>query len=131
MTDPYNLQRFIDAQESMYDTALAELKAGKKQSHWMWFIFPQTEKAGMGSVAKRFAISGLDEAKAYLAHPVLGARLYECTKAILLVGDMGADLDKMFGELDTMKFASCMRLFAKADDKCTVYEMALIRYGIR
>jgi uncharacterized protein (DUF1810 family) len=108
--DPHNIQRFIDAQESMYDKALAELKAGKKRSHWMWFVFPQTVKMGMGSVAKRFAISGLDEAKAYLAHPVLGARLLECVEVVKSHGDV--PLLSLFGsELDVMKFESCVRLF--------------------
>jgi len=100
--DPHNLQRFIDAQAFMYDKALAELRAGKKRNHWMWYIFPQTAKMGMGSVAKRFAISGLDEARAYLAHPVLGARLRDCVEAVESHGDV--PLLNLFGsELDVMK----------------------------
>ncbi len=129
-SDPYNLSRFLEAQESMYDKALAELQAGKKQGHWMWYIFPQTAKEGMSSVSKRFAITGLDEAKAYLAHPILGVRLLECTSAVLLVDGVGADLFEMFGKLDAMKFASSMRLFAKADDEGMVFEAALTRYGL-
>ncbi len=118
--DPHNLQRFIDAQEFMYDKALTELKAGKKRNHWMWFVFPQTAKVGMGSVAKRFAISGLDEAKAYLAHPVLGARLLECVEVIESHEDV--PLLSLFGsELDVMKFESCMRLFRHVGGEGSVF----------
>jgi len=113
-SDPHNLQRFIDAQELMYDKALTELRAGKKRNHWMWYIFPQTAKMGMGSIAKRFAISGLDEARAYLAHPVLGARLRECVDAVKSHGDV--PLLSLFGsELDVMKYESCLGLFAGVD----------------
>ncbi len=113
--DPHNLQRFLDAQEAMYDMALSELKAGKKKSHWMWFIFPQTAKVGMGFVAKRFAISGLDEAKAYMEHPVLGARLLECMEAVLSHDDV--PLLRLFvSELDMMKFKSCMMLFSHVNN---------------
>ena len=124
LNDPHNLQRFIGAQETMYDKALAELKAGKKQSHWMWFIFPQTANMGMGSVAKRFAISGLDEAKAYLAHPVLGARLLECVEAVDYHGDV-SHLALFGSELDVMKFESCMRLFWHVGGEGSLFEWAL------
>ncbi len=123
-SDPHNLQRFIDAQESMYDKALAELKAGKKRGHWMWFIFPQTSKMGMSSVAKRFAIRSLDEAKAYLEHPVLGARLFECVEVVQSHEDIS--LSSLFGsELDVMKFESCMRLFIHVGIDGAVFERAL------
>lgn len=83
MKDPHSLQRFIDAQRPIYERALAELRAGHKQSHWMWFVFPQIAGLGRSDMAQRYAISGIDEAKDYLAHPVLGHRLLECTQAML------------------------------------------------
>ena len=113
--DPHNLQRFIDAQESMYDKALAELKSGKKQSHWMWYIFPQTPKAGMGKMAKFYAIGSKAEAQAYHDHPLLCIRLLECTEAVL--AHANRSLVDIFGaELDAMKFLSCMRLFRHVDE---------------
>ena len=112
--DPHNLQRFIDAQEAMYGKALAELRAGKKQSHWMWYIFPQTPKTGMGKMAKFYAIGSKEEAQAYHDHPLLGTRLVECTEAVLVHADRS--LVEIFGnELDAMKFLSCMRLFRHVD----------------
>ena len=86
MADKYNLQRFVDAQATTYEQALAELQAGRKQSHWMWFIFPQLRGLGHSDTAQRYGISGLDEANAYLSHPVLGPRLRGCTDAILAWG---------------------------------------------
>ena len=112
--DPHNLQRFIDAQETMYTKALAELRAGKKQSHWIWHIFPQTPKAGMGKMAKFYAIGSKEEAQIYHDHPLLGTRLLECTQAVLAHTDR--NLVEIFGnELDAMKFLSCMRLFRHVD----------------
>ncbi|MBA1421467.1 MAG: DUF1810 family protein [Epsilonproteobacteria bacterium] len=114
LNDPYNLQHFIDAQGLMYDKALAELKAGKKRNHWMRYTFPQTAKVGMGSVAKRFAISGLTEAKAYWEHPILGSRLCECMEAVQ--SHKGMSLLDIFGsELDVMKYKSCVQLFQKIE----------------
>ena len=115
LKDPHNLQRFIDAQETMYVKALSELRAGKKQSHWMWYIFPQTPKAGMGKMAKFYAIGSKVEAQSYHDHPLLGTRLLECTKAVLAHADRS--LVAIFGsELDAMKFLSCMRLFRHVDN---------------
>jgi len=113
--DPYNLQRFIDAQESMYEKALAELKAGKKQSHWMWYIFPQTPKSGMGKMAKFYAVGSKEEAQAYYAYPLLGTHLVECTQAVLAHADKSL-VDIFRVELNAMKFLSCMRLFRHVDD---------------
>jgi len=126
--DPYNLQRFIDAQKSMYDKALAELKAGKKQSHWMWYIFPQTPKAGMGKMATFYAISSKDEAQAYHDHPLLGTRLVECTKAVSVHADRS--LASIFGsELDAVKFISSMHLFKHVGGEESVFVEALRVFG--
>lgn len=114
MQDNTNLQRFIDAQELMYDKALSELKSGKKENHWTWYIFPQTYHEGMGSVATRFALDE-GEVEAYLAHPVLGSRLIECIKAVLYHTDKSL-LDIFGSELDVKKFYACMRLFSDIDD---------------
>src|SRR5258705_13750048 len=112
MHDPYNLSRFVDAQDPVYEQALAELRQGRKTSHWMWFVFPQIQGLGHSYMAQQFAISSLEEAKAYLQHPILGARLRECTK---LVNDTnGRTIHQIFGYPDDLKFHSCMTLFAQA-----------------
>ena len=109
--DPFHLQRFIEAQESTYDVARAELAAGQKRSDWMWFIFPQMRGLGTSPTARRFAISGLDEGVAYLAHPVLGQRLAVCTT--LVNATRGRSIHEIFGYPDNLKFHSCMTLFAR------------------
>src|SRR4051812_29770838 len=101
MPDPYNLQRFLEAQESSYQQALEEIKAGRKQSHWMWFIFPQLTALGRSSMAKRFGISGLPEAMAYLQHPVLGNRLIDISTSLLAI--KGKTAHDIFGSPDDMK----------------------------
>ena len=107
------LQRFIDAQDATFETALAELKNGAKRSHWMWFVFPQIAGLGRSGTAQFYAITDLDEAKAYLAHPVLGPRLAQCTDAMLSwAGKRGAEA--ILGSIDTLKFASSMTLFEAA-----------------
>jgi len=113
--DPYDLERFVDAQDSgeTYERALAELQSGYKQSHWMWFVFPQIAGLGQSPISRRFAIQSLDEAKAYLAHPVLGPRLRECTTAVL--GHTGKAADDIFGGIDAIKLRSSVTLFALAD----------------
>jgi uncharacterized protein (DUF1810 family) len=122
--DPHNLQRFIDAQKQSYAKALSELQAGKKQSHWIWYIFPQTPKAGMGKMAKFYAITTKEEVQAYYDHPLLGKRLIECTQAVLAHADSG--LVDIFGtELDAMKFLSCMRLFGHVGGEKSVFLRAL------
>ena len=112
--DPFDLQRFVDAQDRVYDDVLAELRAGAKRSHWIWFIFPQLEALGSSSTAKRFGIASLAEAQAYLAHPVLGSRLRECTQLVLDID--GRSVDDIFGWPDNLKVRSSMTLFAHATD---------------
>ncbi len=113
--DPFGLTRFVVAQDSSgtYQRALAELRAGRKTSHWMWFIFPQVAGLGFSQMAQRYAISGLAEARAYLGHPVLGPRLHACAAAILAVE--GSTADRIFGPVDAMKLRSSVTLFAAAD----------------
>jgi uncharacterized protein (DUF1810 family) len=112
MDDPYNLARFASAQQPLYARVLDELAAGRKRSHWMWFIFPQLEGLGSSPTARHFAISSLAEARAYLAHPLLGARLRECTA--LVNGLEGTTAQAVFGYPDDLKFRSCMTLYAYA-----------------
>ncbi|ADW71347.1 DUF1810 domain-containing protein [Granulicella tundricola] len=126
-SDPYNLQRFINAQESTFDAARAELEAGQKRSHWMWFIFPQIKGLGSSPTAQRFAISSLEEGAAYLEHRVLGRRLEVCTALVNRV--RGKSVDDIFGYPDNLKFHSSMTLFAEVADKfgfeATVFREAL------
>ncbi len=110
--DPYRLQRFIDAQKPVWSQVRSELAAGEKRSHWMWFIFPQVRGLGSSFMAQRFAISGLKEARAYLEHPLLGARLRECTGLVNAV--QGRSMEEIFGYPDDLKFRSSMTLFAEA-----------------
>ncbi|KXU90228.1 calpastatin [Caballeronia megalochromosomata] len=126
MSDPWNLQRFIDAQDSVIDDVRAELSAGRKRTHWMWFIFPQIAGLGHSAMAQHYAISSRDEARAYLAHPVLGARLVELTR--IVNGVQGRDVDAIFGYPDDMKFHSSMTLFAHTADDADVFHAALRRY---
>ena len=126
MKDDFKLQRFIDAQEAPYNTVKHELIQGDKRSHWMWFIFPQVEGLGSSAIAIEFSISGLDEARAYLAHPVLGARLRECTALLLQI--RGRSLDQIFGYPDNLKFHSSMTLFSIASDGERLFEDALEKY---
>ena len=114
MTDPSGLQRFVDAQDrgGTYDQALAELRAGRKRSHWMWFVFPQIAGLGRSPMAQAYALSGRDEARAYLAHPVLGPRLRECARALL--DHAGAGAEEILGGIDAMKLRSSMTLFARS-----------------
>ena len=126
MTATYNLHRFLDAQERVYDTILNELRAGRKSSHWIWFIFPQIAGLGHSSMAQRFAIGSLDEAKAYLQHPVLGTRLRECTQLVLDVD--GRSAEEIFGYPDHLKFRSCMTLFLTAATDNALFKNALLKY---
>ncbi|HEX4027688.1 MAG TPA: DUF1810 domain-containing protein [Rhizomicrobium sp.] len=107
------LDRFIEAQAPVYAQALAELRAGRKASHWMWFIFPQVAGLGESAMSRAYAIQSLAEARAYLAHPVLGARLRECCQAVMNL--RGQSAHDIFGSIDEMKFRSCLTLFAEAD----------------
>ncbi|SAL10906.1 hypothetical protein AWB73_00172 [Caballeronia turbans] len=126
MSDPYDLQRFVDAQESVIDDVRAELSAGRKRTHWMWFVFPQIAGLGHSAMAQRYAISSRDEARAYLAHPVLGARLVELTR--IVGGVQGRSVGDIFGYPDDMKFHSSMTLFAHTADDPGVFQEALRRY---
>ena len=135
MTDPHDLQRFLDAQENSYGSALRELRRGRKTSHWMWFVFPQVHGLGRSPMAQRFAISGLDEARAYLEHPVLGARLRECAGALLEVAAAEAaagrppDAVAVLGDIDAVKLRSSMTLFLRAaGDGGTTFEAVLARF---
>ena len=126
MTDAHDLHRFLKAQEDSYDTALDELKAGRKRTHWIWFIFPQLAGLGRSPTAQFYGIASLDEAAAYLRHPILGGRLHECLKALQTVAETRAD--RVFGELDAMKFRSSLTLFAEADPADPIIEAALERW---
>lgn len=108
--DPWNLNRFLSAQDENYGDALSELKAGRKQSHWMWYVFPQIDGLGFSSTSKFYAIKTLEEAKAYLQHPILGARLLECAEAVMAIE--GRKAIEIFGSPDDMKLRSCATLFA-------------------
>lgn len=126
MTDDYKLQRFLEAQERVYDAVLGELRAGRKSSHWIWFIFPQITGLGRSGTAQTFAMTSLEEAKAYLQHPVLGPRLRECTQLVLDVN--GRTAEQIFGYPDHLKFRSCMTLFMTASTDNAVPRGALLKY---
>jgi uncharacterized protein (DUF1810 family) len=116
--DPFDLARFVAAQAPVYGDVVAELKAGRKASHWMWFIFPQAAGLGTSAMSVRYAIGSRDEARAYLAHPVLGPRLRECTALVEKLAE-GGTLEGIFGAVDAMKFRSSMTLFAEAEGEGT------------
>jgi uncharacterized protein (DUF1810 family) len=126
MNDRYDLQRFVDAQRPVFDTVCAELRDGKKRSHWMWFVFPQIRGLGRSDMARRFAIASIEEAKAYLEHPVLGHRLRECSRLVAAVD--GRSIEEMFGSPDDMKFRSSMTLFAQATPDNEVFVNCLQKY---
>ena len=125
MPDPHNLQRFVDAQESVYRNVVAELAQGRKRSHWMWFIFPQVAGLGFSAMAERFAITSREEAVAYLGHNILGPRLLECTRLVLAVKDR--TIHDILGSPDDVKFRSSMTLFdAVSDDP--IFQMAIAKH---
>ena len=126
--DQYDLQRFVAAQDAggTYDRAAAELRGGRKSSHWMWFIFPQIAGLGYSPASRMYAITGLDEARAYLAHPVLGARLIEC--ATILTRLPGRSAEQVFGEVDALKLRSCITLFRHAAPDEPVFRQVLDQY---
>jgi uncharacterized protein (DUF1810 family) len=128
MADPYALERFVQAQDrgGTYDTALAELRAGRKRSHWMWFVFPQIAGLGRSPMAQEYAIRSLDEARAYLDHPVLGARLRE--SAGVLAARSGLSASDILGGIDAIKLRSSMTLFARAAPGEPVFAAVLDRY---
>lgn len=124
--DPFNLNRFVEAQDGIYERALAELKRSRKRSHWMWFIFPQLDGLGRSSTAKFFAIKTADEAQAYLDHPVLGTRLIECSKVLLQ--SQGLSASDIFGFPDDLKLRSSMTLFASISEPDSVFNRVLGQY---
>lgn len=126
MTDQFNLQRFVDAQASTYGTALAELRTGEKRSHWMWFIFPQLRGLGSSRNAEIYGITSLEEARAYLAHPVLGERLRECIRALL--GVQRASAEEILGFIDAVKLRSSLTLFREANTEERLFSKALDRF---
>ena len=125
MTDPFDLQRFIDAQAPVYQRVLAELRQGEKQSHWMWFIFPQLAGLGFSPMAQRFALRSRDEAVAYLGHGVLGPRLRECTALINAIE--GRAIGEILGSPDDLKFRSSMTLFG-ATSSDPEFAVAIAKY---
>ena len=124
--NPFDLNRFLEAQVGVYELALAELHRGRKESHWMWFIFPQIEGLGRSSTASFYAIKSTNEAKAYLAHPLLGQRLLECTKALLNHREKSAS--EIFGFPDDLKLRSCMTLFASISQPDSVFSRVIGQY---
>lgn len=124
--DEFQLSRFLEAQASTYDDALEEIEDGRKQTHWMWFIFPQLKGIGFSPMSQKFCIFGLSEARRYLAHPVLGARLRESTQALLK--HSGVSPEDILGEIDASKLRSCLTLFSQADPAEQLFKVALDRF---
>jgi len=126
MNDPYSLQRFVDAQNPVFEQVCSELRGGRKDSHWMWFVFPQLKGLGRSGMAEQFGVSSRDEAEAYLQHAILGPRLRECTRLVNLVE--GRSVEQIFGSIDSMKFRSSMTLFAQASPGNEIFVSALQKY---
>ena len=126
MDDPHNLKRFVDAQASVIEQVLRELRVGRKDSHWMWFVFPQLRGLGRSPMAVKYAIASREEAEAYLRHAVLGLRLRECTRLVNLVE--GKSISEIFGYPDDLKFHSSMTLFAGVACDKKVFSDALGKY---
>jgi uncharacterized protein (DUF1810 family) len=127
--DPFHLQRFVDAQEdaAIYARALGELRAGRKQSHWIWFVFPQIAGLGSSPMSQAYVIRSLEEARAYLAHPLLGPRLRESTEALLTAAP-DASAESILGSIDALKFRSSMTLFTRAAPEEQLFKDALTRF---
>jgi uncharacterized protein (DUF1810 family) len=125
MIDPYDLARFVEAQEPMYRTVVEELRAGRKRSHWMWFVFPQLRELGRSATAVRYGIGSRDEAIAYLDHPILGPRLRECAR---LVAAADGRIEHVMGHVDALKLRSSMTLFANATDDDRDFLDVLVRH---
>ncbi len=126
MSDPHDLERFVRAQESDYETALREITAGRKRSHWMWYIFPQIDGLGSSPMARHYAIKSADEARAYLAHPVLGERLQACARAA--VANEGRSATEIFGSPDDLKLRSSATLFAAVSPPGSVFQQLLEKF---
>jgi uncharacterized protein (DUF1810 family) len=125
-TDPFNLNRFVEAQEDDYAQALSEIRIGQKRSHWMWYIFPQFDGLGHSSTSKHYSIKSVAEAEAYLRHPILGPRLLECCQAAL--GVEGRTAHEIFGSPDDLKLKSCATLFARVSPAGSVFDDLLKKY---
>ncbi len=125
-SDPHDLQRFIDAQRGVYARVEAELRAGRKESHWIWFVFPQLRGLGTSAMAQKYAIASLDEAEAYLNHPVLGPRLRDCTRLVTMLD--GRTVEDIFSYPDDRKFHSSMTLFAHATGDNQIFLDAIKKY---
>jgi uncharacterized protein (DUF1810 family) len=126
MTDSFNLERFVESQRPIYPQILQELAAGEKRTHWMWFIFPQVQGLGRSATAVHYALNGLDEARAYLLHPILGPRLKECCRLLLQVE--GKTAAQVFESPDDMKFRSCLTLFQKAEESEPLFGLLLKKF---
>jgi uncharacterized protein (DUF1810 family) len=124
--DTFDLDRFVSAQEDVYDSAIAEIRAGRKRTHWMWFVFPQLRGLGSSPISRQFAIRSAAEARAYLAHPILGPRLLECCDALLRVN--AGSVNEIFGSPDDLKLRSCATLFASVSEPGSVFERVLGRF---
>jgi uncharacterized protein (DUF1810 family) len=124
--DIFDLQRFIDAQDRDYPAVIEELSAGRKRSHWIWYVFPQVQGLGESAMSRKYAIAGTDEAKAYWEHPLLGARLRECTQLVLDVE--GRTAQQIFPPPDDLKFRSCMTLFERSVPDPAIFRAALAKY---
>ncbi len=124
--DQFDLRRFISAQDPVIERVLDELRAGRKASHWMWFVFPQIQGLGASAMAQRYALASGQEARAYHEHPVLGVRLRECTRLVLQIE--GRTVEQIFGYPDHLKFHSCMTLFAQVKPELPIYRTALEKY---
>lgn len=126
MHSDYDLERFVEAQNRVYGQVMQELQAGHKRSHWMWYVFPQLDGLGRSAMAERYALAGIDAARAYLAHPVLGPRLQACVTALLQHGDKSARA--MLGSPDDLKLRSCLTLFARAAPDNPLFQQALVQF---
>jgi len=126
VNDPHNLRRFVEAQEGIYSSVVRELERGHKNGHWIWYIFPQISGLGRSETSRRYAISSLEEARAYLEHPTLGPRLRECTQRVMDIE--GRTAEEIFGQTDAMKLRSCMTLFSQATQDNEVFVDALAKY---
>ena len=125
-SDPFDLSRFVTAQQGVFDVALSELRRGRKESHWMWFVFPQIDGLGTSAMARRYAIASVEEARAYLDHPLLGTRLVECCRAILTIEGLSAS--DIFGYPDDAKLRSSMTLFAAVGSPHPEFSAVLDKY---
>ena len=126
MNDIFQLKRFLDAQEDVYPNVVRELKQVRKESHWMWYVFPQIKGLGKSHISQKYALGSLDEATAYEQHPILGNRLYECTE--IVVNTEGHTVEQIFGYPDYLKFHSSMTLFCQVENYNPLFDIALKKY---